>query len=95
MRNSLEKLQLWYSAQCNGEWEHQFGLKLATLDNPGWKVVVDLGGTQLEERRFEQIEISRSDQDWITCRVEGLQFRGFGGSTNLDEIVETFLNWAD
>jgi Immunity protein 53 len=24
----------WYSRQCNGEWEHGFGVEIATIDNP-------------------------------------------------------------
>ncbi|GHB54781.1 hypothetical protein GCM10010331_48120 [Streptomyces xanthochromogenes] len=34
--NVLDRLQSWYSAQCNGDWEHEWGIKIDTLDNPGW-----------------------------------------------------------
>jgi hypothetical protein len=32
----LNELQVWYGAQCNGSWEHTYGIKIETLDNPGW-----------------------------------------------------------
>jgi len=25
-------LQDWYLAQCNGDWEHEFGIKIDTLE---------------------------------------------------------------
>jgi hypothetical protein len=43
----LEWLQEWYSRQCNGEWEHSGGVRIETIDNPGWWVRVSLAGTEL------------------------------------------------
>ena len=34
----LEALAAWYSGNCNGTWEHQYGVEISTLDNPGWQV---------------------------------------------------------
>lgn len=31
----LERLERWYAAQCNGDWEHTYGVKIGYLDNPG------------------------------------------------------------
>ena len=45
-------LQDWYLAQCNGDWEHEFGIKIDTLDNPGWSVVIDLLGTNYENKKL-------------------------------------------
>ena len=41
-------LQDWYKNQCNDEWEHDYGITIGTLDNPGWDVKIDLIGTSLE-----------------------------------------------
>ena len=38
MQSELEALQHWYESQCDGDWEHEFGVKIGTLDNPGWMV---------------------------------------------------------
>ncbi|MFD5200063.1 Imm53 family immunity protein [Streptomyces sp. NPDC058375] len=35
MARSGRSLQGWYSAQCNEDWEHEWGGKIETLDNPG------------------------------------------------------------
>ena len=31
----------WYLSQCNGDWEHAYGVKIDTLDNPGWTLEVE------------------------------------------------------
>lgn len=45
--NLLEWLQDWYLQQCDGEWEHFYGVKIETLDNPGWYIEIDLNDTTL------------------------------------------------
>ncbi len=49
----VEQIQAWYAAQCDGGWEHQYGVSIETLDNPGWCVMVDLSGTSLENISFQ------------------------------------------
>lgn len=95
MTDLLSKLQDWYSQQCNGEWEHGSGIKIETLDNPGWSVEIDLKGTKLEQALLDKITNERSSQDWIICWTENSRFRGVGGPHNLAEILETFLQWAE
>ncbi|TMB85990.1 MAG: hypothetical protein E6J45_14585 [Chloroflexi bacterium] len=31
----LALLQHWYLSRCDGEWEHQRGITIESLDNPG------------------------------------------------------------
>src|SRR5262249_14404082 len=57
-------LQAWYATQCNGEWEHGYGLEIETIDNPGWSVKIDLNGTSLTDRHYERQAIHRSEHDW-------------------------------
>ena len=93
-RDCLMRLQEWYASHCDGEWEHRFGVKVETLDNPGWRLEVDLDGTELEKDKFEAIDCARSDIDWFTCRVRAKKFEGFGGALNMEDLIETFLGWA-
>ena len=46
--STLARLEAWYLRQCNGDWEHLYGVTIETLDNPGWSVTIDLTGTKLE-----------------------------------------------
>ena len=46
---SLSALEKWYSGQCKGEWEHGYGVRIDTLDNPGWRVHIALHGTKRQD----------------------------------------------
>jgi len=72
----IEDLQTWYEAQCDGDWEHDYGVSITTLDNPGWGVKINLYGTILENKVFEEI-VLEDGQGWIDCRVIDNQFRGY------------------
>jgi hypothetical protein len=89
----LEALQEWYCSQCDGDWEHEFGMTIETLDNPGWEVSIALAETPLEGRAFTPVKRPQGGEDWISCRVEGSTFRGSGGALNLAEIIRIFLDW--
>ena len=38
-------LEQWYLRQCDGEWEHGFGVEISTIDKPGWSANIDLHNT--------------------------------------------------
>jgi hypothetical protein len=90
----LDAIQEWYVACCDGEWEHTYGIRIQTLDNPGWMVDVDLVDTPLGGREFKLLSLERSPNDWVHCQVTAGSFRGRGGPRNLKEILRIFRNWA-
>ena len=94
MPNELEELQAWYKSHCDGDWEHTYGLKLFTLDNPGWAVEIELAATELSERPFSPIRNLSPQQEWIDCEVADGKFSGHGGPTMLGRILRAFLDWA-
>lgn len=93
--NSLDKLQQWYLDQCDDEWEHSFGIKIDTLDNPGWSVTIDLDDTNLADKPFQEISNLEPQSDWTRCWKEGTKFKGVSGPNNLQEILKTFIDWAE
>ena len=98
MPNNIAFLQNWFKKQCNGDWEHVFGIHIETLDNPGWAVDIDLTDTSLQGVEMEFIKHERSEEDWIHCRIERdaekqtCKFLGRGGHNNLEEILEVFTD---
>lgn len=93
---TLTRLQKWYLDQCDGEWEHSWGLDIGTLDNPGWSLKVSLKGTPAEQMPFDPITVQREDEtDWVHCKVDGDQFLGHCGPNNLNQLLEVFLDWVE
>jgi hypothetical protein len=72
-----------------------------TLDNPGWRVRIDLTGTSLQNLPMETIARGQinhfgleGDQDWLQCKVENNRFEGAGGPLSLLLICDAFMNWV-
>ena len=91
----LRKLQAWYRSQCDGDWEHEFGIKLETLDNPGWSLTIDLEGTPLEGEPYEECREDRTELNWVRCWVKDRRFKAACGPENLDDVLSEFLGWAE
>lgn len=54
--DGIKWLEEWMRSMCNGDWEHCYGVKFDTLDNPGWRIQIDIEGTVLEEKNFEIVK---------------------------------------
>lgn len=95
--NELQRIQIWYTSQCNEDWEHSYGITIDTLDNPGWLVKIDIVETELEQKVFERTHRGNSEEetDWTDCKVESGKYIAAGGSGNLVELLDTFLKWAE
>jgi len=63
-------LQNWYNNQCDGYWEHIFGIKIYEYQNFSWVVEIDVVDTDIEDKPFKEIDINNGNNDWIFCKVE-------------------------
>jgi hypothetical protein len=94
-------LMQWYSAQCNGEWEHAYGVVIETLDNPGWLLKIDLSYTDLAGMPFQTVAFNMQTPDgdpaasWHHCKVEGGLFQASCGAHDLITILSVFRAWAE
>lgn len=78
--STLSRLQRWYKSNCDGDWEHSYGIDIGNLDNPGWTVKINLDDTPLANVPFQQAvhgeEDDNFDEDgrqigpWWTCKVQ-------------------------
>ncbi|ULO09522.1 immunity 53 family protein [Paenibacillus sp. 19GGS1-52] len=87
--SGLKWLENWYLENCDGDREHGYGIKIETLDNPGWAVDIHLDGTWLEDKMFQIIKIDRTEMDWVYCSVSDNIFKGNGGPNNLEGKRQT------
>lgn len=83
----MSELAKWYAEQCNGDWEHTYGIRIETLDNPGWWVVVDLGETPYSDLRVK----GKSDTEWMGWEShqsdDGPKLHGYCGPEDLDTLL--------
>ena len=97
----LDWLMNWYRAQCDEDWEHRFGVSIGTLDNPGWSLAVDLQGTEMEGRAFAAVSDNvdanghPAGEAWLVCRLEGGQFRAYGGALDVGRMIRVFREWVE
>jgi hypothetical protein len=92
--DALTWLQGWYTTHTDGNWEHEFGVLIETIDNPGWSVEVDLSRTELDGRAFVSKEVHRSEDDWLSAWVEDGKWKLACGPLNLAEGLHYFRAWA-
>lgn len=83
----------WYRANCNDDWEHRYGIKLETLDNPGWLLIVDLVGTSLQGKSMPTLNEgcdpagNPMTASWIHGTAANNQFRA---ACDPDQIARLF-----
>ncbi len=99
MQSVLSQLSQWYESYCDGEWEHQYGISINTLDNPGWIIRVNLSYTDQESQPIATFEDHRTEHDWIVARDDhtehGRHYYTAGGPNNLEEMIQRFLDWTN
>jgi len=92
---ALQWLQKWYQSQCDGDWEHQYGIKISTLDNPGWDLKIDICGTDLEGLEIGFQNIEKSESNWYGYKADKFKFEAFGDSTKLETLILKFKEVVD
>jgi hypothetical protein len=98
--DEIIEIQHWYLNECDGDWEHEYGVRIETLDNPGWVVEIDVAETGLEAKPFEPVGRGvgvasiDDDQDWYICNVQNKKFTARCGPHHLQTVLKIFLDWA-
>jgi hypothetical protein len=87
----LTRLQNWYKTNCNGDWEHSWGLSIGTIDNPGFSIRINLADTSLENLEFERI-IDNGDFDWIFIKVKDKVYEAHSDPSKLTLAISIFLD---
>ena len=91
--DSVFRLGQWYQSHCDGDWEHDERLTIRTVDNPGWRVTVNLQGTFEVIPAMSRIDVNRGEHDWYTCWLDGSAFEAAGGPQNLPEMFDALVGW--
>ena len=92
----LEWIQNWYNQQCDGHWEHYYGVKIENIDNPGWDVKIDFNDTGLiVEQNIDWQFFEMSETNWIGYKVVDNVFEASGDPFKLELILSLFKMLAE
>lgn len=104
MDSRLHWLMAWYLRHCDGDWEHAYGVKIDTMDNPGWMLQIALRDTPLYGRDFVPNEHGtpandlsewQSSGSWWVAKVNGEYFQAFCGPLDLEAVINIFRRWVE
>ena len=87
----LTRLQNWYKTNCDGDWEHSWGLSIGTIDNPGWSVKIHLEDTCLSNLVYKY-STDNGTFDWIDIKVKDQTFEAYCSPEKLIEVLKIFLD---
>lgn len=88
--DNLNWIQNWYLKQCDGYWEHDYGIKISNIDNPGWDLTIDIFETLLEGTTLKYELFEKSENDWYAFEVKNNQFIGIGDPLKLNLLIQIF-----
>ncbi|MFI5589994.1 Imm53 family immunity protein [Amycolatopsis sp. NPDC051758] len=94
MTEEILWLSEWFSSQCDGDWEHEFGVRLETLDNPGWRLLVDIVGTGVEGRVLPRSKVDLGAGRWLWTSADGKSYEGSCDVRSLRELVAAFRGFV-
>ena len=94
MSSIIQWLQDWTKSQIDGDWEHELGISISMLDNPGWILSADISnyGDFLKETK----PLGRdNDVDWIDFEIRVIAktyvyIEIFGDISKLNKILYSF-----
>lgn len=93
--NAFEFLFRWYQEHCDGDWEHQYGVRINTIDNPGWQVEIDLADTELEDVNLEYELLEKSESNWFGYSAKNKIFKAAGDPEKLETLLNKFREIAE
>lgn len=88
-------IENWYKQQCDGEWEHDYGVHIYTVDNPGWLINISVMYTTLEDVELDVDNTEKSEDDWFQYRIKDGEYFAAGDPNKLLFLLEKFKEIAE
>jgi len=94
MRSIVDWLQDWTKTQIDGDWEHEQGIFIGMLDNPGWILRADISNYGDFLKASDPLGRD-NDEDWIDFEIRIIAktyvyIEIFGDINKLNQILHSF-----
>ncbi|EJF54303.1 hypothetical protein SapgrDRAFT_2647 [Saprospira grandis DSM 2844] len=86
----LAWIEDWFSFHCDGDWEHQYGFTIKTIESGGWSVQIDLIETLLEDTEIAWQLVKKSENDWYGLAIKDSVFTASGDLRKLSFLLHSF-----
>ncbi|EMO32648.1 hypothetical protein LEP1GSC175_3401 [Leptospira santarosai str. HAI821] len=83
-------LMEWYQFQCDGDWEHEYGIEINTNGDRGWQVKIEVSFTELDGVVINHTLIQQGLNDWYSFSLKDGKFLAEGDPKELSIILEKF-----
>ncbi|EMO43853.1 Imm53 family immunity protein [Leptospira santarosai] len=83
-------LMEWYQSQCDGDWEHEYGIEINTNGDRGWQVKIEVNFTELDGVVINHTLIQQGLNDWYSFSLKDGKFLAEGDPKKLSIILEKF-----
>ncbi|MCY0947870.1 Imm53 family immunity protein [Streptomyces antarcticus] len=87
-------LRHWHAQQRGGDWEHEWGVRIATLDHPGRSLEIGLEETDPEGREYLRQDVNRITQDSVWTWTAEKSFHAACGPGNFAGALTVFRTGA-
>ncbi|MCG6168926.1 Imm53 family immunity protein [Leptospira sanjuanensis] len=83
-------LMEWFQSQCDGDWEHEYGIAINTNLDRGWQVKIEVNFTELDSVSIDRTLIQNGEDDWYSFSLKDGKFLAEGDPKKLRTILEKF-----
>ncbi|EJP17927.1 hypothetical protein LEP1GSC080_4809 [Leptospira interrogans str. FPW2026] len=80
----------WYQSQCDGDWEHEYGIAINTNGDRGWQIKIEVNFTELDGVEVAHTLNQKGEDDWYSFSLKDGKFLAEGDSKKLPIILEKF-----
>jgi hypothetical protein len=86
----MDLINKWLIINCNGDWEHEFGVRIISSDVPGWNIELDLSKTCLESTNFSYSE--KKEHSFIEINIIDNVFKAYCSLNYYNRCLSLFIN---
>lgn len=88
----LKWLEDWYAFNCDGDWEHSYGVTFIMKEHTGWSVAINVSNMIFSETNDSSKIICTPNNDNEQYQLNDGYFYGDTDSNNLSSLLDVFIN---
>ncbi len=88
-------LMYWFWSQCNGDWEHEYGIVLDTTSEGKWKLDISISNSILDGVEFISNDFIANAGNEVECKFDNQSLVVYADTQNIIRVLQSFRAWAE